>query len=75
MRCPYCSSDMEEGYIVASHGAYWVKRTRSLFLFPRRKKGDVVLSGLWSGSSGGSAYLCRSCNKVIMDVNGYSSAE
>lgn len=68
MKCPYCGNEMEQGYILASRGAYWVKKGREA-LFPRRSKGDITLVGLWSLTSGDNSYLCRGCGRIITEVS------
>lgn len=68
MKCPYCDSDMEPGYMQGPKGVFWTDEGRNFFSYPRETKGDIVIAGKWARSSGRDAYLCKNCNKIILDV-------
>lgn len=69
MKCPYCGEEMEEGIIQSPQEISWKKGIkRPLFGRAAFHEGSVVLSdlSLMKGSAV-VAYLCRSCEKVIID--------
>lgn len=70
MNCPYCTNEMEAGVIQSPHEINW-KRKKSLIGAAEFHKGSVVLSArsFIKGSSV-SAYLCRHCSKVVIDIIG-----
>lgn len=73
MICPYCDQQMEVGSFQSGHGIVWLPKTKRLFayspLFP--PKGSVVLSDLdMLKCSAVTAYLCKTCKKVIVDYAG-----
>ena len=69
MNCPYCGKAMEQGVIQSAHEISWKKKPT---YFNRAKfcKNSVILSGLsiWRGSKV-IAYLCRSCEKILIDYS------
>lgn len=69
MKCPYCSNDMEKGVIEGPHEIAWKKKS-SLIGRAKFHDGSVVLSEL-SMLKGSKviAYLCRGCEKVIVDYS------
>lgn len=71
MRCPYCGGEMEKGLIESNHEINWKKRNRrSFFGNADFHKDSVVLSGLsFIKGSAVVAYLCRKCQKVIIDYS------
>jgi hypothetical protein len=68
MKCPYCDSEMEQGYLQGPGGVFWSEKSKRFFLYPREQNGDVVIAGSWERSSGDDAWLCRNCGKMIIDV-------
>jgi len=67
MICPYCNDEMEQGVIENQHEINW-KTKRHLFGNAEFHKGSVILSerSFLKGSAV-LAYLCRKCEKVIID--------
>ena len=67
MKCPYCSKEMELGVIQSPNEIAWQK-DRHLFGRSDLHNGAVCLSqhSFLKGSSV-EAWLCRECNKVIID--------
>lgn len=67
MKCPYCGKDMEQGVLESPHEISW-KKKHSIIGRAKFHKGSVVLSAL-SMLKGSKvvAYLCRGCEKVIID--------
>ncbi len=71
MLCPYCQRIMEIGLIQSPHEIAWLKgEKRHLFARAGFHDGSVVLSELSYGKgSAVTAYLCRTCEKVIIDYS------
>ena len=72
MTCPYCQKEMEKGLIQSPHEIAWLKgEKKHLFAKASLHEDSVVLSELdfWQGSAV-TAYLCRDCGKVIIDLHG-----
>ena len=67
MKCPYCSKEMELGVIQSPNEIAWQK-DKHLFGRSDLHDGAVCLSqhSFLKGSSV-EAWLCRECNKVIID--------
>ena len=70
-KCPYCGRPMEKGSIPP--GRYSLKwksdyenRSSLNYMFNFDKK-DVKLASVW-GEICCTAYLCRVCRKIIIDV-------
>ena len=75
MICPYCGSEMEQGLIQSPHEISWTKGEKK-HLFGRAEfhQGSVVLSELsFLKGSAVAAWLCRSCEKVIIDYSDETS--
>lgn len=67
MKCPYCNKEMEQGIIQSPNEIAWQK-DKHLFGRSDLHDGAVCLSqhSFLKGSSVES-WLCRECNKVIID--------
>ena len=71
MICPYCNNEMEKGFIQRPQEIAWHKGEKK-HLFGRAEfhDGSVVLSELsFMKGSAVTAYLCRSCQKVLIDYS------
>ena len=67
MECPYCNKDMEKGVIEGPYEICWKKKS-SWIGRAQFHDGSVVLSELaMLKDSRVTAYLCRDCEKVIID--------
>lgn len=69
MQCPYCSREMEIGLLSGPHEVSWFPGTKKpMFARAKFHDGSVVLSGpsMINGSAV-TAWLCRGCEKVIID--------
>ena len=69
MRCPYCGKAMEEGLIQSPQELAWLPgRKRPLLGRAQFHDGAGVLSELsmWKGSAV-LAFLCRDCEKIVID--------
>lgn len=67
MLCPYCDNEMKQGLIDSQHEINW-KSKRHLFGNAELHKSSILLSE-YSFLKGSAviAYLCRSCEKIIID--------
>ena len=71
MKCPYCDGEMEKGLIQSPHEIGWIPGGYRQILGRAEFHGGVVLSELsiFKGSAV-TAWLCRGCEKVIIDYAG-----
>lgn len=71
MKCPYCNNEMEKGLIQSSQEIAWLKgEKKRLFGRAAFHDGSVVLSELsFLKGSAVTAFLCRSCKKVLIDYS------
>ena len=63
MKCPYCSNEMEKGYLQSRDGMGWNEKER---LIP-------ALSGVLAAQQLGrtvAAYRCKNCKKIVIDYSG-----
>ena len=71
MLCPYCSVEMEKGFIQSPHELLWTKEPVWSFWKRSRRslpKGSVVLGEAhFFASSSVTAWLCRKCRKILID--------
>ena len=69
MRCPYCAKEMEAGSLQSPDEIIWFPGTnRYIFRHAALRDGAVPLSPLTiRGYSAVTAYLCRDCQKVVID--------
>jgi len=59
MKCPYCKTEMEKGFIGGGRGVYWSEKKSPFFVM--KSRGDIVVAKM----SGVESYLCRKCRKII----------
>lgn len=62
MKCPYCSNEMDRGYLQSRDGIGWNENER---LIP-------ALSGVLAGQHLGMsvvAYRCKTCKKIVIDYS------
>ena len=69
MNCPYCGKEMEKGVIQSPHEISWQKKKsfigRAMF-----HENSIVLSELsMLKGSAVIAYLCRDCQKIVIDYS------
>ncbi|MFT5873230.1 MAG: PHP family Zn ribbon phosphoesterase [Clostridium sp.] len=67
MKCPYCGEEMGQGVIQSVEEISWQNK-KHLFARAKFHRGSIVLSQLsmLSGSVA-IAFLCRKCEKIIID--------
>lgn len=73
MICPYCGKTMEQGYIEHPRGlAAWTPEGKKTpFLYPMVERESIMIGDPSQGPVLGSlvtAYLCRTCSKIVIDV-------
>lgn len=71
MKCPYCDGEMEKGLIQSPHEISWIPGSYRQILGRAIFHDGVVLSKLsMLKGSAVDAWLCRGCEKVIIDYAG-----
>ena len=75
MKCPFCDREMEKGIIQSPHEIAWLKgEKKHLFNRAALHDGSVILSELsLINGSAVTAYLCRDCEKVLIDYSDKAS--
>ena len=67
MNCPYCGEEMERGVIQSNYELNW-KHKKHFLKSAEYHDGAVVLSERAPPKgSAAAAFLCRKCEKVIID--------
>ncbi|MGE5494433.1 MAG: PF20097 family protein [Burkholderiales bacterium] len=69
MKCPYCNGEMEQGYLQSSRPVFWSRKNKQVFTVPSASRGDISLTKYGWNCSKDKAYLCRSCKKIVIDLN------
>ncbi len=69
MKCPYCNNDMEIGYIGSGQPLFWSKGESRQLFSTQFDEGSVVLSKLSLFGSAVKAFLCRECQKILIDYS------
>lgn len=68
MECPYCKREMEKGLIQSPQDISWIKGNKRKFFRGSFYQDSVVLSQYsFLKGSAVTAFLCRDCQKVIID--------
>lgn len=70
MKCPICEKEMEQGFLQGNQRVAWVKKRHKFSLLP--KQGEILLENNSFCNYIFSAWVCKSCKKVIID---YSNKE
>ena len=70
MKCPYCQKEMERGIIQSNNELNWIKKDRKTFFGGSMWHDDSIVLSEWSlFGSGVEAYVCKDCQKVIIDYS------
>ena len=70
MKCPYCSEEMELGYIQCRDGVTWTPKKQLVAALSSLGRGSVSLTnGAASNSQTVYAYKCGKCKKVMIDYS------
>lgn len=76
MKCPYCSKEMERGFIQCRDGVNWTEKKQLVAALSFLGKGCISLAnGAADNSSTVYAYKCAGCKKVIIDYAGNDKQE
>lgn len=70
MECPYCSAEMQVGYIQCRDGVYWSPQKRMVAAIAPHGTDIIALGQRNVNPFSGSvviAYRCSGCQKIIMD--------
>ena len=65
MNCPFCSREMEQGFVQSGTRILWTKRIHKISLLP--KDGDVLLLKSVLKPSAIPARICKDCKTIMMD--------
>ncbi|AGY75206.1 PF20097 family protein [Clostridium autoethanogenum] len=69
MECPYCNGEMVKGHIYGdNYKMKWLPEDKKLFLGIWAKGGIELGESGWIGRPKIKAYMCKTCNKIIIDV-------
>ena len=69
MKCPYCNEEMVKGYIYGDRWMLkWLPEEKDL-LFGIWAKGGIKLGEETGIRPSVETYMCRACNKFIIDLN------
>ncbi len=67
MRCPVCGKEMEQGFMQGNQRVAWVKSKHKVSILPR--KGEVLLENKAFNSFLFAAWICKSCQKILVDYS------
>ena len=65
MNCPNCKKEMEKGFLQGGNMMTWVRKPHILTLYP--KKGEVMVGRNVMNAVSVTAYICKSCKKIVVD--------
>ena len=71
MKCPFCDSEMEKGYVQANRGMAWTKKIH-LFDLVSPNKGEIIfhIKNAFCKAYF-DAYICKTCKKILVDYSNY----
>ena len=58
---------MEKGLVQSARAIFWSLKKKKMFFLPSESKGDVPIAG-GNNDATIEAYLCKTCNKVVIDL-------
>ena len=67
MNCPYCGTEMEKGVIASQNEISWESKRHLLGSAEFHDDSVVLAERSFMKGSAVVAYLCRRCEKVIID--------
>lgn len=67
MECPNCNSKMEKGFLQGHKRVAWVKNKHKVSLRP--KEGEVLLANNMVNDFIFPAWICKTCEKIIIDYS------
>ena len=73
MNCPYCTKEMQLGYIQCRDGVTWSDKEYAIKALATLHSGSISLTnGVGDKSDVVYAYRCADCKKVIIDYSKYT---
>ena len=66
MKCPYCQTEMTDGYVKSARNIFFDRYESGLFYIAN--KSSVKVTRFWGPYNRKAAY-CPTCNKLIIDLN------
>lgn len=67
MKCPYCSEEMQQGYLQSARDLYWTQKPKKIMMIASGKDdfliGDTTFAGILA-----EAEYCPNCKKIIIDT-------
>lgn len=70
MNCPYCSNEMEQGFVQSSREIFFGKKKHKLFFMVEEFNNEILIArGL--GSAIAKAESCTKCKKIIIDLENW----
>ena len=66
MKCPYCDTEMEQGYLQSRDPIFWSTRKRHVAKIPSGPTDVGVADGELTGFYA-EAFYCRACNRLIVE--------
>lgn len=67
MKCPYCDDEMISGVVQGGRGFFFATEPHSVWMWPNKSKGEVMLSSENWYVPTCTAYHCPKCKKVVLD--------
>lgn len=67
MNCPYCSNEMEQGFLQGMRRVSWVKNQHKVSLLP--KQGEVLLENNTFKDFVFPASICKKRKKLVVDYS------
>ncbi len=65
MQCPYCKKEMGKGLLQSGKMMLWTRKKHYLSLRP--KGDDLLLDENYLTGTAVPAWICRSCQKILID--------
>ena len=73
MKCPFCNSEMLQGYL-NSGAAIWSERKHKISMLPDGKERYALkMSTPWMSLHHVESYCCPECKKIIIDSSDYEN--
>lgn len=68
MKCPYCASELEQGFVQSSGGIIWSKKKKLIAGYASQSSDVHIAAGF--GGAYKEAYHCPGCKKIIIPLDG-----
>ena len=67
MKCPYCNSEMKDGYIQSARGTIFSIEPHKVQFWPNKSIGEFTVPSQSRLAPTCAAYHCPRCKKIILD--------